>query len=152
MFSEQFLHGGETLKKILLPSFKKINRFHFAKISWTNNAFIVHCSYLFMIFQWVLQEKLKKEPVVHSVHVKESYENLSILLGIHNWQIWSDFKIFTMILGQQCGHYLFYMWKSSLRQTLDKEKRPRRENLNPGRKIMFCPNLCPKIYFFHLWY
>jgi hypothetical protein len=48
-------------------------------------------------------------PVAHSVHLKETYENMKVLLtGIqyeeHNWLICGDFKVIGILLGQQAGY------------------------------------------------
>ncbi|EZA60811.1 hypothetical protein X777_13644 [Ooceraea biroi] len=47
-------------------------------------------------------------PIAHSVHLKESYENVEILLKAieynkHKWQVCGDLKIVSMVLGQQSG-------------------------------------------------
>jgi hypothetical protein len=47
--------------------------------------------------------------VGHSVHLKESYENLaSVLTKLnykdHGWMICGDLKVLSMLLGQQSGH------------------------------------------------
>ena len=51
-------------------------------------------------------------PVGHSVIMKDSYENLVVLLDRinykdHNWMICSDLKIVCMLLGQQAGYVKF---------------------------------------------
>lgn len=48
-------------------------------------------------------------PVAHSTVMNESYENLKSLLAAlkyddHKWQVCGDFKILTIILGQQSGY------------------------------------------------
>lgn len=51
-------------------------------------------------------------PVGHSVHMKEDYDNLVIILGKiqykdHKWAVCGDLKIISMILGQQGGYTKF---------------------------------------------
>ena len=51
-------------------------------------------------------------PVGYSVIMKESYENLAVLLDWisykdHNWMICGDLKIACMLLGQQAGYTKF---------------------------------------------
>ena len=48
-------------------------------------------------------------PVGHSVHMKEEYENVKALLDMinyssHNWELCGDFKMITLLLGQQGGY------------------------------------------------
>ncbi|KYN11421.1 hypothetical protein ALC57_16434 [Trachymyrmex cornetzi] len=47
-------------------------------------------------------------PIAYSVHLKETYENVEILLKVieydkHKWQLCGDLKIISMVLGQQSG-------------------------------------------------
>lgn len=47
-------------------------------------------------------------PVAHSVHLKETYENVGTLLSNikyveHQWLLCGDFKIICLLLGQQLG-------------------------------------------------
>lgn len=51
-------------------------------------------------------------PIIHSVHLKESYENLKALLKNvnhekHSWTICGDLKINGMLLGTQKCHVSF---------------------------------------------
>ena len=51
-------------------------------------------------------------PVAHSVHMKETYENLNILLQkinytAHAWMLCGDLKVVYMFLGQQKGFTKF---------------------------------------------
>lgn len=49
-------------------------------------------------------------PIAHSVTLKEKYKNIEIVLhkySEHNWQIYGDLKILSMILGQQSGFTKF---------------------------------------------
>lgn len=48
-------------------------------------------------------------PIGHSVHLKEKYDNLELILNKikykdHNWSVVGDLKIISMILGQQGGY------------------------------------------------
>ncbi|KYQ53584.1 hypothetical protein ALC60_00111 [Trachymyrmex zeteki] len=48
-------------------------------------------------------------PIAHSVYLKESYENVETILKAiqyeeHKWQVCGDFKIISMLLGQQSGY------------------------------------------------
>jgi hypothetical protein len=48
-------------------------------------------------------------PIGHSVHLKESYENLELILTkigytSHDWMICGDLKVLCMLLGQQAGY------------------------------------------------
>jgi hypothetical protein len=48
-------------------------------------------------------------PIGHSVHVKESYENLELALtktgyAAHDWMICGDLRFLCMLLGQQTGY------------------------------------------------
>jgi hypothetical protein len=47
-------------------------------------------------------------PISHSLHLKESYENLELVLTkigytAHDWMICGDLKELCMLLGQQAG-------------------------------------------------
>jgi hypothetical protein len=53
--------------------------------------------------------KYASVPVCHSVHLKESYENLALVLTKLNytdqrWIICDDLKVLPMLLGQQSGY------------------------------------------------
>ena len=55
-------------------------------------------------------------PLAHSTCVKESYENMKLLLGklqysTHTWKICVNFKVLNMLLGQICSYKvpLFYV-------------------------------------------
>ncbi|KRZ05510.1 hypothetical protein T11_3579 [Trichinella zimbabwensis] len=86
-------------------------------------------------------------PVVHSVALKETYENLEIILQKikyeeHMWQVCGDFKVLCMLLGQQSGYTKFPCflceWDSRARDEHWKKKDwPMRANLTPGSK-----NIC----------
>jgi len=52
-------------------------------------------------------------PVAHSVHVKESYGNMKILLeavqsNVHQWNICGDLKVIGMLMGMQGGFMKFF--------------------------------------------
>ena len=51
-------------------------------------------------------------PVGHSVHLKECYENLELVLrklcySDHKWTLCGDLKVISMLLGQQSGYTKF---------------------------------------------
>lgn len=83
-------------------------------------------------------------PVGHSVHMKESYENLEIVLtkidySAHGWMICGDLKVLCMLLGQQGGFTKFPCflceWDSRARdQHWCKKSWPKRKSLIPGEK------------------
>ena len=83
-------------------------------------------------------------PVGYSVIMKESYENLAVLLDWinykdHNWMICGDLKIACMLLGQQAGYTKFpcflCVWDSRARNLYwIQELWPSRDSLTPGTK------------------
>lgn len=83
-------------------------------------------------------------PVAHSVHLKETYENLELLLNKikyseYCWQLCGDLKIISMLLGQQSGFtkYPCFLceWDSRARNLhYVKKEWPLRERLVPGQK------------------
>lgn len=90
-------------------------------------------------------------PVAHSVHLKETYENLAnVLVKInyseHNWFICGDLKIITLLLGQQSGYTKFPCflceWDSRDRNLHWVQKEwPSRNTLNVGEKNVIRPSL-----------
>lgn len=83
-------------------------------------------------------------PVGHSVIMKETRENLVLLLNMikykdHNWMICGDLKIICMLLGQQSGYTKFPCflceWDSRARDLHWSQKQwPSRDTLTPGTK------------------
>lgn len=83
-------------------------------------------------------------PIAHSVHLKERYENLKLLLDKikyddHEWTVCGDLKVISMILGQQGGYTKFPCflceWDSRDRKNHWKQKDwPKRDSLEPGKK------------------
>ena len=83
-------------------------------------------------------------PVAYSVILKELCANLQLLLlrvncSEHNWQVCGDFKVLTMLLGQQSGFTKFpcflCLWDSRARvDHWTKKDWPPRENLDIGSK------------------
>jgi hypothetical protein len=54
--------------------------------------------------------QLASIPIAHSVHLKETYENLHLMLEkvqypLHKWIVCGDLKVLGMLLGQQGGLY-----------------------------------------------
>lgn len=69
--------------------------------------------------------KFASIPIGHSVHMKEDYKDLAIILEKikyedHQWMICGDFKILTMLLGQQAGYTKYpcflCLWDSRTRE------------------------------------
>jgi len=83
-------------------------------------------------------------PVAHSTVMQEKYENMRILLEkidyeTHKWQICGDFKILTILLGQQSGFTKFpcylCLWDSRDRGNhYVKKNWPSRTSLTPGSR------------------
>ena len=90
-------------------------------------------------------------PVGHSVHLKETYDNIKALLTTihyedHNWMVCGDLKVLGMILGQQSGYTKFPCficeWDSRARDKHWEQKQwPRRLELVPGDKNIKCDSL-----------
>lgn len=105
--------------------------------------------------------KFASVPVGHSVHMKESYENLELILNKlsysqHEWTICGDLKVISMLLGQQSGytkypcficewdsrdrkeHYVRKDWP--VRKTLEAgEKNIERKSLVDPKKVLLPP-------------
>lgn len=83
-------------------------------------------------------------PVGHSVVLKETYENLQLVLqkikySEHEWEVSGDLKVSAMLLGQQSGFTKFPCflceWDSRARdQHWTRTAWPAREHLEPGSK------------------
>jgi hypothetical protein len=83
-------------------------------------------------------------PTSHSVHLKESYENLELVLTKrgytdHDWMICGGLKVLCMLLGQQAGYtkypYFMYKWDSRARsQHWEQNIGTSRTSLEPGSK------------------
>lgn len=89
-------------------------------------------------------------PVGHAVHMKESYENVKLLLEKiryedHQWQICGDLKVIAIILGMQLGYtkYCCFLceWDSRDRSSHYIRKNwPERTLIEPGEKnIKYTP-------------
>ncbi|GBN41487.1 hypothetical protein AVEN_140492-1 [Araneus ventricosus] len=84
-------------------------------------------------------------PLGHSVHLEENYNDLSMILEKinyqeHHWMVYGDFKMLTMLLGQQAGYtkYLCFLclWDSRARGIhWTKTNWSLRGALTPGEKI-----------------
>lgn len=96
-------------------------------------------------------------PIAHSTKLKETYENLGIVLdkikySEHQWQICGDLKIATLLLGQQSGFtkYPCYLclWDSRDRKNhYVKKEWPTRVQLNVGRhNVIRTPLIQPSNY------
>jgi hypothetical protein len=105
--------------------------------------------------------KYASVPVAHSIHLKETYENLEIFLSKmkykeHGWLICGDLKILCMLLGQQPGytkcpcflcewdsiawsqHWKQKQWPSRVSLTPD-AKNIARESLVDPQKVLLPP-------------
>ena len=54
------------------------------------------------------RNKIASVPIAHSVHLKDTHENLKMLLQSiqydkHQWSIYGDIKVIGLLLGQQFG-------------------------------------------------
>ena len=83
-------------------------------------------------------------PVAHSVHLKECYENLDLVLSKirykdHDWIICGDLKVLSLLLGQQGGYTKFpcFLCEWDSRNTAQhcvKKDWTLRDTLRPGSK------------------
>lgn len=90
-------------------------------------------------------------PIAHSTKLKETYENLQIVLdkikySEHNWKICGDLKIATLLLGQQSGFtkypcYLCLFDSRDRKSHYVKKEWPARAALNPGSHNVILPPL-----------
>jgi hypothetical protein len=90
-------------------------------------------------------------PIAHSVHHKESYESVQILLRLINferykWDVCGDFKIINFLLGQQSGNTKFPCflceWDSRDRKNhWVKKQWPERQALIVGHKNVLAKSL-----------
>jgi hypothetical protein len=90
-------------------------------------------------------------PIGHLLHLKESYENLELVLTkigykAHDWMICGDLKVLCMLLGQQAGYtkYPCFMceWVSTARSKQWEQKHwMPRTFLEPGSKNMLRKSL-----------
>lgn len=128
MLQEQHFFGTEIKKNNWPSIFPKETHLYTVQIFLTYDSFIFHLSSWSIsveIIYWFKKEKFKRcrinngnvlpsIPVAHSVIFKELYENLDFLLSKikypnFKWQICGDFKIASMLLGQQ-GCYAKMPW------------------------------------------
>ena len=93
---------------------------------------------------------LASVPVAHSVEMKETYDNMKILLKEikyeeHNWLICGDLKVISILLGMQSGYTKYpcflCLWDSRADDLHYKQKLwPARTNLMPGHyNIKYIP-------------
>ena len=88
--------------------------------------------------------KYASVPVAYSVHLKETYANMEMLLRAlnyskHQWVVCGDLKVIGLILGQQSGFTKFpcflCLWDSRAREShWIKREWPARTTMNPGEK------------------
>jgi hypothetical protein len=72
-------------------------------------------------------------PIGHSVHVKESYENLELVLTktgytANDWMICGDLKVLCMHLGQQAGYTKYHV--ACVNGTAEQEINTGSKNIN----------------------
>lgn len=92
-------------------------------------------------------------PMGHSVHMKEHYNDLATILEKikyqeHQWMVCGDFKILTLLLGQQSGYTKFpcflCLWDSRARELhWTQTDWPPRHGLTPGEKNVINTTLVP---------
>lgn len=99
--------------------------------------------------------KYSSIPILHSVHLKETYQNMKIVLEnieyhTHKWMVCGDFKVIGLLLGLQAGFTkmpcFLCEWDSRARAKhwIIKDWPPRTE-LKPGSKnVINPPMLDPK--------
>ena len=83
-------------------------------------------------------------PIAHAVHMKETYENMGLLLNKikytqHNWNICGDLKVIGLLMGMQSGYTKFCCflcdWDSRARDSHYIVKDwPHRTEYTPGQK------------------
>lgn len=94
---------------------------------------------------------LSSLPLAYSVDLKETYNNLKLMLdkieyGKHSWTACGDFKVLTILLGQQSGFtkYPCFLceWDSRARsEHWERKHWPLRTNLLPGEKNVLSETL-----------
>jgi hypothetical protein len=93
-------------------------------------------------------------PVAHSVHLKETYDNMCVLLqsikyDINQWKICGDLKVIGMLMGMQAGFTKYCcflcLWDSrAVDQHYVKSDWPLRTDYEPGRgSVKFDPLVKP---------
>ena len=83
-------------------------------------------------------------PIGHSVHLKETYENMNMLLmkikcNNHKWMVCGDLKVLSMLLGQQGGYTKYpcflCLWDSRAKnEHWIREQWPKRNEFTVGEK------------------
>jgi hypothetical protein len=97
-------------------------------------------------------------PIGHAVHMKETYENMQLLLhhiqySKYNWNICGDLKVVAILLGLQLGYtkYCCFLceWDSRAREShYIRKDWPPRKTLVPGQKnVAHDPLVDPKKIF-----
>ena len=92
-------------------------------------------------------------PVAHSVHLKEDYKNVKLLLekinyDSYKWDVCGDFKMLAFILGLQGGYTKYScflcLWDSrAANQHFTRREWPVREHLQPGSHNVINQSLIP---------
>ena len=106
--------------------------------------------------------KLASIPIGHSVQMKETYENMKIILdrikyAEHDWVICGDLKVLAMLLGQQSGYTKYpcflCLWDSRAKQDhWIKRDWPSREVFVTGEKNIVNAPLVNREKVFYLHY
>jgi len=95
--------------------------------------------------------KFPSVPLAYATNLKETYENLKILLekiqyGRYCWSICCDLKVIALLMGLQFGYTKFCCflceWDSRDKKNhYIKKEMPKRESLTPGQKNVVHPSL-----------
>jgi len=95
--------------------------------------------------------KFPSVPLTYATNMKETYENLKILLekiqyDKYCWTICCDLKVIALLMGLQLGYIKFCCflceWESRDKKNhYIKKEWPKRESLTPGRKNVLHPSL-----------
>ena len=88
-------------------------------------------------------------PIAYATNMKETYENLKILLEKNQydkycWTICCDLKVIALLMGLQLGYTKFCCflceWDSKDKKNHYKKEWPKRESLTPGQKNVVHPS------------
>ena len=95
--------------------------------------------------------KMQSIPVGYAVHVKETHDNIKVLLKCinynqHQWQLCSDLKVVALVMGLQLGYtkYCCFLCEWNSREKdfhYIKKDWPLRQSLTPGEKNVKHPPL-----------
>jgi len=131
--------------------------FNHNPLDW--RLFVVSCKLSLKAVLLHNGKALPSIPVGHSVHNKESYQNMKILMKAINydkfkWQICADLKVIALLIGLQGGFTKYYCfiseWDSRARYFhYSRKDWPARKSLEPGimnvenpNRVKFCCHPC----------